>query len=715
MTRFSTILLFLLLFILPSRAQSSFSNVSEKPADTFSGDDYRAGESDSYYPEILIINDDDDLLRLQEQGVIILRRRGDMALTYIPTEEYENVTRRKGARLSVSVTPRKRLRNVPAMDVASQWYDAAKMHQGAGLPTPYTGAGVVVGLCDIGFDPSHPVFTASDGSTRVKRVVQYLEDQGKRIVMDDYSKMLEWETDDIDESHGTHVAGIMCARDLGNGLHGMAPDAELVATTSQLSDVGLLAGVEDVIEYARSVGKRAVINLSMGNYVGPHDGSGLFTRYLDILGEEAIICLSAGNEGSHNNTLQYLFSGPEDSFTLRLASRDWVQFNMFGMVDVWSHDDRPLRYRLNVYDETTSKIVISLPWIDFSENDHWRVSGDEGDIDYDEEFAKYYTGWVDVAGKTDSANNRFEVAMLFDAHTTDVSDKGPWAKYNLAFSISGEEGACADTYADGQYSFFKNLPGGAVPNSRMSFSELACGFNTISVGMYNTRNQFTSSDGNATNWGVNVGEVNTSSGYGTLIDGRVMPLTVAPGAFIISSYSTPHALSGDNIKNAITWMDVNGKKAYWNANAGTSMSCPYVAGCIATWLEAKPDLTLSQIRDVIETTNRSDHPNPTDPRHGRGWFDPYQSLVRLVNQTSTSTTDCSFHPSMKYQASTVTTSVPGDCNATLTIIDSNGRLIDSIAIFGGLTSTDLSHLGKGIYLATLRGEGITPLTIKVMR
>lgn len=683
------------------------------PADSFSGDEYRTDESDSYYAEILTFDNDEELQRLQEQGVIILRRRADMALTYIPAELYENVTRRKGARSSA--TPRKKFRNVPAMDVASKWYDASKMHQGSGLPSPYTGAGVVVGLCDIGFDPSHPVFTASDGSTRVKRVVQYIEDQGQRIVMDDYSQMLEWETDDINESHGTHVAGILCARDLGNGLHGMAPDAELVATTSQLSDVGLLAGVEDVIEYARSVGKRAVINLSMGNYVGPHDGSGLFTRYMDLLGEEAIICLSAGNEGGHNNTLRYIFNDTEDSFTLRLASRDWVQFDMYGMVDVWSHNDRSLKYRFHVYDETTSKIVFSLPWLDFSESDHWRVSGDEGDPDYNEEFAKYYTGWVDVTGRIEPANNRFEVAMLFDAHTTDVSDKGPWAKYNLAFSIAGDEGVGADTYADGIYSFFKSLPGGAVPNSKMSFSELACGFNTISVGMYNTRNQFTSPDGNVTNWGINTGEVNSSSGYGTLIDGRVMPLTVAPGAFIISSYSRPHALSGDNLKNALTWMDVDGKTAYWNSNAGTSMSCPYVAGCIATWLEAKPDLTLSQIRDVIESTNRDDHPNPTDLRHGRGWFDPYQSLVRLVNQTSTSSPDCEFKATMKYNAATLTSYIPGDCNATLSIMDTNGRCRATYDIEGGINDIELHNLEKGIYIATLRGTGITPVSIKLIR
>lgn len=60
------------------------------------------------------------------------------------------------------------------------------------------------------------------------------------------------------------------------------------------------------------------------------------------------------------------------------------------------------------------------------------------------------------------------------------------------------------------------------------------------------------------------------------------------------------------------------------------MSCPYVAGFLATWLEADPTLTVDKVKDIILRTNMHDYPEPDDPRHGRGWFNPYAGLLQVL-------------------------------------------------------------------------------------
>lgn len=59
----------------------------------------------------------------------------------------------------------------------------------------------------------------------------------------------------------------MAGNGAGSPYVGIARDADIVVSTSTLTDVGLLAGVEDIIDYAKEVGKPCVINLSMGNYI----------------------------------------------------------------------------------------------------------------------------------------------------------------------------------------------------------------------------------------------------------------------------------------------------------------------------------------------------------------------------------------------------------------------------------------------------------------
>ena len=127
--------------------------------------------------------------------------------------------------------------------------------------------------------------------------------------------------------------------------------------------------------------------------------------------------------------------------------------------------------------------------------------------------------------------------------------------------------------------------------------------------------------------------VSKYSSFGTFIDGRTVPHTVAPGGSIVSSISGPFlAAHPEAVPETCAVANVDGTDYYWDSNSGTSMSTPYVAGFIATWLEADPLLEYDDVKRILLASNRHDYADPENPRHGQGWFDPRAGLQAVVEQ-----------------------------------------------------------------------------------
>ena len=124
------------------------------------------------------------------------------------------------------------------------------------------------------------------------------------------------------------------------------------------------------------------------------------------------------------------------------------------------------------------------------------------------------------------------------------------------------------------------------------------------------------------------------------MDGRIKPDVMAPGINIISSYSS-YYLENHPGASDIGWdvkhFDFNGRTYVWNTNSGTSMAAPAVAGAIALWLEAKPDLTTDDVLDVFSHTCRQNDPSidPSLPYPnnycGYGEIDVYRGLLYLLD------------------------------------------------------------------------------------
>lgn len=668
-------------------------------------------ELSPYIPSILIVESDDAISELESQGVIVWHRRGGMVVCAVP-RTMQSANRVRGVRRE-----ERGRRCIPTMDIARQWHGSERLLSGEDLDRPYTGRGVVVGFCDTGFDPNHIAFLDENGVSRVRKLVMYDEPNGVRTLLESADEIAQWTTDEPDEYHGSHVANIMAGGYRDGLYYGMAPDAEIVATTSKLYDAGILAACEDIVDYAKSVGKPAVINLSIGSYNGPHDGTSLFCRYMDMLAEDAIVCMSAGNEGVRNNSFTAQFTDDFTVWRTRTMSSDWCQFDMDGMIDAWSRDTRPVGVSFLLRDNYTNTVYYRHP-IQTGETEFSEVI----DLSTIPEVKDLIEGKVYLSGYVSDLNGRWVTEVSYLTHT-DIPDPsaptGNWAHYELAFEFSGEPGVVADIFGDGITSALRQWGGYAAPNSDMSISDICTGRNVISVGMMCSRDELPTIGGEPLTRPWAVGEVWDRSSYATLSDGRTLPHTVAPGGCIISacnSYYVQKYPEQISIMQGVT--QYGGKDYYWKDESGTSMSSPFTAGVIACWLEANPNLTVADVQRIIESTNSHDYPNPDDPHHGQGWLSPYEGLKLAIAESGISGV-------VNPESAGVVALMR---NGQIEILNPSGSRV-SVNIFGvsGLaplpafelhepvTVLDISALAPGTYILTLSSESGVPFTLKFQR
>jgi len=93
---------------------------------------------------------------------------------------------------------------------------------GAGTVHPYNnGTGIKVAIIDTGINYNHPDLAANYAG-------------GIDIYNDDNDPM-----DDHTRRHGTHVAGIVAARDNGTGVVGVAPEARLYGTQMKMKTLAI--------------------------------------------------------------------------------------------------------------------------------------------------------------------------------------------------------------------------------------------------------------------------------------------------------------------------------------------------------------------------------------------------------------------------------------------------------------------------------------------
>lgn len=175
---------------------------------------------------------------------------------------------------------------------------AAKVNDGE---RDLTGEGVLLAVIDSGLDIYRDDFRNEDGSR-----VLYFYDLDKQIVLsnEQINQLLRQEKREVFDAsyHGTAVASIAAGGGILPYANGVAPNCSLlvVRLKSEITTADVMRGIDFSVRMAQKMQMPLVINLSVGNSLGPHNGKSILEQYIDevsLLGKMCI-CVGVGNEAN---------------------------------------------------------------------------------------------------------------------------------------------------------------------------------------------------------------------------------------------------------------------------------------------------------------------------------------------------------------------------------------------------------------------------------
>ena len=256
----------------------------------------------------------------------------------------------------------------------------------------------------------------------------------------------------------------------------------------------------------------------------------------------------------------------------------------------------------------------------------------------------------------------------------------------------------------------KDIDGFIGPDEKSStLAEIGgTGKRILTVGAYTTRNTYKTNTASGT-LEETIGAISSFSSYGPTADGRMKPEITAPGCFIISAVSTNDE-SGNTMYVDNGWYDKYGHTNIYGYMQGTSMASPFVAGIVATWLQAYPELTPEQLHEIVASTARKDSFTSTvaDNNWGYGKINAMDGLKKCIEMQTAGCENIEypFDGSIKVANNNIAISFPRDTRAAVSVANMSGHLIIYKDLgsrnAGETVNIPMASLQKGVYLLSVK-------------
>jgi len=578
-------------------------------------------------------------------GVKLNTELGNLFTALIPINSLEDLFSVEGI-LKIEIAEKVH----STMDNARTLSNVNQVHSGTGLPQTYTGNGVIVGVIDEGFDYTHPNFKIINTSQpKISRVWEQKNTNGSAPLGFNYGSefigatdILNKMRDMVNESHGTHVAGIAAGTggiSSNSNLRGVAYNSELVLVSNNRTNQGILDGIDYIFDYATQENKPAVINISLGTNMGPHDGYSYFDQMCDdLVANGKLIVGAAGNEGSKLLHLGKTFSSNSNNMLSFVKFNSSSSTDGSSHIDIWGEVGKNFAVAVNIFNTNTNTFEAFTPYIYTELGSSSTSTLNYNLYDYDTFFPDLCTVQVSYESIND-LNNKPHVTLSINNSAQD--DNFRYVLLEI-IALEGTVNSWCNECTFNSLTYSTPVQNG---DTNMTVMEIGgTGNSIISVGAFTSKNTWTSHGGQSQFLTLPNNsmvlqpfyDIAYFSSKGPTADGRVKPDITAPGNILASSVSrfdsnyvstSPRTVSGLN----------DGTNTWWfGMKEGTSMSAPMVAGIIALWLQANPNLNIANIKTIIQNTADTDSftgtgsaiPNNT---WGRGKIDAYDG-IQYINQ-----------------------------------------------------------------------------------
>lgn len=675
---------------------------------------------------IITMTDTSVLSQIEELGGVVLSQIADMAIVNLSAQQIEEVAALPEVkRISMGYSNHKH------MDTARVLTNVDKVQAGAGLDKAYDGSGVICGMMDTGLDVNHANFLNADGTPRTSALWVI---QGRNASVREYltpEAIAAYTTDRYDETHGTHVLGIMAGGYKGkadvvatvnprNGFcyqrsdyevpyYGVATGAELAPCSGTLDGNNILIAAERIMKYAEEKGKPAVMNLSLGHNRGPHDGTTAGDRYLAEVGKNMLITVSAGNEGSTPMSIRKKFGAGDTSVKTFISDNAQVM----GVCDIWSEDDTPFKVTFTAVDTTTNKAVYTYS-LDVTKTGTTGVEGTSMnyrgcvvDMSLDSIFSSQ--SYVIFTNELNPDNNRYNslVTVLLQGRSKTIKP---------VITVEGKEGKTIDMYADQGVYFLDSYmadKGYVMGDDTQSINDMACGDNILCVGAYTNKEKWPTFSGFLNYIAEShVGDIADFSSYGKTFDGRQLPHVAAPGQAIIASYNNYYfAAENDPYEGryVVALRQDKTRDHQWMEMSGTSMAAPLVGGVLALWLQADPTLTIDRVKEIIAETAIKDKFTEAAPeRFGYGKIDALAGLKKILATSGVNNVNAKSEILInQVSAGQFDIFAPGASAIEAKLYSLTGALAASIAVNGENALLGTDSTAPGVYVLSVTADGVT--------
>lgn len=577
------------------------------------------------------------------------------------------------------------------------------VQEGINLPMAYTGKDVIIGFTDWGFDYTHPVFYDTLMTEyRILRAWDQFRNGGPAPEGFNYGTELigqqqllaaQCDTSNVygRHYHATHAASIAGGAGAGTQYRGVAPDANFLFVSFLVNEQAVIDAFHWMFNVAQQEQKRLVINMSWGLYYMDNlDGTGRIAQTMNELSEQGVVFVtSGGNNGDENFHLGHTFSGESDTLRSQfLFSSDYP--NMYGQsLSMTNSPQSPFSIALNWMDNSYNTLMLS----DFYET----AAGDN----YIDTFMCVGTDTVfyniEITAETD-VSLRPEVRLRVKKPTnttwkmgiTVVADTGEFHAWNLIELTTdvGNWGAAFAAPQTGWTAGDKNYGLGTPAN-------VDC---AITVAAHQSRYLYNGS------W--RGGTICDFSSYGPTIDQRPKPEISAPGYNVVSAISS----FTDNSVIRLYPLTFDGRTYHFSTLSGTSMSSPFVAGVVALILQANPNLSPNQVKEVLTETARQDDFTQAFGaiRFGAGKVNAYQAILKaleLVGCEEFTITDNRYSIFPNPTNDCIYISAQNDNSPTTAeLYNLNGQLLQRTSIFSCVNKINLGQFPTGCYLLKIENH-----------